>query len=109
MKSPQSEKARLDKVTVQAITEVAQGIETKIEKHGKPEVSFPIRSLGNVRYDPKKGFFEIGTGKSVRAWTGNTAKTFAQTLKMIALSKAPARTSHFATSRATYYQPKNCS
>ena len=45
MKSPQEEKARLDKVTVQAITEVAQGIETKIAKHGKPEVSFPVRSL----------------------------------------------------------------
>ena len=34
MKSPKLEKARLDKVTVRAITEVAQGIETKIAKHG---------------------------------------------------------------------------
>ena len=32
MKSPKSEKDRLDKVTVQAITSVAQGLETKIEK-----------------------------------------------------------------------------
>ena len=44
MKSPQSEKARLDKVTVRAITEVARGIETKIERHGKPEVAFQVRS-----------------------------------------------------------------
>ena len=77
MKSPKDEKARLDKVTVQAITDVAQGIETKIAQHGKPEVSFPVRSLSNVRYDPKKGFFEIGKGKSVRTLTVNTAKTFA--------------------------------
>lgn len=107
MKSPQSEKARLDKVTVAAITSVAQGIETKIEKRGKPEVSFPVRSLGNVRYDPKKGFFEIGKGKSVRALTVNTAKTFAQTLKMMALSRELVLTSDFATKRDAYYQSKN--
>src|SRR6185436_956979 len=99
MKSPQSEKARLDKVTVSAITEVAQGIEKRIEKRGKPEVSFPVRSLSNVRYDPKKGFFEIGKGKSVRTLTVNTAKTFAQTLKMMALSKELVETSDFATKR----------
>lgn len=107
MKSPQSEKARLDKVTVQAITNVAQGLETKISKRGKPEVSFPVRSLSNVRYDPKKGFFEIGKGKSVRALTVNTAKTFAQTLKMMALSKELVLTSDFATKRDAYYQSKN--
>ena len=107
MKSPQDEKARLDKVTVRAITEVAQGIETKISKHGKPEVAFPVRSLSNVRYDPKKGFFEIGKGKSVRALTVNTAKTFAQTLKMMALSKELVQTSDFATKRDAYYQSKN--
>jgi DNA topoisomerase-6 subunit A len=107
MKSPKLEKARLDKVTVQAITEVAQGIETKIAKHGKPEVAFPVRSLSNVRYDPKKGFFEIGKGKSVRALTVNTAKTFAQTLKMMALSKELVQTSDFATKRDAYYQSKN--
>jgi len=107
VKSPQSEKARLDKVTVQAITDVAQGIETKIEKHGKPEVAFPVRSLSNVRYDPKKGFFEIGKGKSVRALTVNTAKTFAQTLKMMALSKELVSSNDFATKRDAYYQSKN--
>jgi DNA topoisomerase-6 subunit A len=107
MKSPQSEKARLDKVTVQAITGVAQGIESKIAKRGKPEVAFPVRSLSNVRYDPKKGFFEIGKGKSVRALTVNTAKTFAQTLKMMALSRELVLTSDFATKRDAYYQSKN--
>jgi DNA topoisomerase-6 subunit A len=107
MKSPQSEKARLDKITLQAISEVAQGIETKIERHGKPEVNFPVRSLSNVRYDPKKGFFEIGKGKSTRTLTVNTAKTFAQTLKMMALSKELVETNDFATKRDAYYQSKN--
>ncbi len=107
MKSPQMEKTRLDKVTVEAITALAQGIESRIEKLGKPEVSFPVRSLSNVRYDPKKGFFEIGKGRSVRALTVNTAKTFAQTLKMMALSRELVLTSDFATKRDAYYQSKN--
>jgi DNA topoisomerase-6 subunit A len=107
MKSPQSEKARLDRVTLQAIAGVASTIESKIEKHGKPEVAFPVRSLSNVRYDPKKGFFEIGKGKSTRTLTVNTAKTFAQTLKMMALSKELVDTNDFATKRDAYYQSKN--
>jgi DNA topoisomerase-6 subunit A len=107
MKSPQSEKARLDRVTLQAIAGVASSIETKIEKHGKPEVAFPVRSLSNVRYDPRKGFFEIGKGKSTRTLTVNTAKTFAQTLKMMALSKELVDTNDFATKRDAYYQSKN--
>jgi DNA topoisomerase-6 subunit A len=107
MKSPQGEKQRLDAVTVKAITSVARDIDERIDKKAKPEVAFPIRSLGNVRYDPKKGYFEIGKGKSVRTLTVNTAKTFAQTLRMMALSKELVRTSDFATKRDAYYQSKN--
>jgi DNA topoisomerase-6 subunit A len=107
MKSPQTEKARLDRVTVKAIESVAEGIEHRIEKHTKPEVAFPVRSLSNVHYDPKRGWFEIGKGKSVRTLTVNTAKTFAQTLKMMALSKELVETSDFATKRDAYYQSKN--
>ncbi len=106
-KSPQSEKARLDRVTVGAIVDVAKSIESRIERHVKPEVAFPVRSLGNVRYDPKKGWFEIGRGKSTRTLTVNTAKTFAQTLKMMALSKELVETHDFATKRDAYYQSKN--
>jgi DNA topoisomerase-6 subunit A len=107
VKSPQTEKARKDRVTVKAIEEVARSIDQRIEKQGKPEVSYPVRSLSNVRYDPKKGFFEIGKGKSTRTLTVNTAKTFAQTLKMMALSKELVETSDFATKRDAYYQSKN--
>ena len=107
MKSPQAEKAAKDKNTVKAIVEVASSIENRIEARGKPEVTFPIRSLGNVHYDPKKGWFEIGKGKSIRTLTVNTAKTFAQTLKMMALSKELVETSDFATKRDAYYQSKN--
>ena len=107
MKSPKTEKARKDKVTIKAIDGVASGIAGKIAKLEKPEVAFPVRSLGNVRYDPKKGYLEIGRDKSVRTLTVNTAKTFAQTLKMMSLSKELVGTDDFATKRDAYYQSKN--
>jgi len=106
-RSPQTQKKRMDRVTVKAIVDVASGIDQKIRKRAKPEVVFPVRSLGNVRYDPRKGYFEIGREKSRRTLTVNTAKTFAQTLSMMSLSKELVETNDFATKRDAYYQSKN--
>jgi DNA topoisomerase-6 subunit A len=107
VKSQQSEKNRLDRVTVKAIVDVATEIDRKIRKRAKPEVTFPVRSLGNVRYEPKKGYFEIGRASSKRTLTVSTAKTFAQTLSMMSLSKELVETNDFATKRDAYYQSKN--
>ncbi len=107
MKSPKSQQARADRTTVKAITDVASGVEKKIARLRKPEISFPVRSLSNVRYDTRKGYFEIGRDRSRRTLTVNTAKTFAQTLKMMALSKELVETRDFATKRDAYYQSKN--
>ena len=81
----------------------------QVDKDEKPELKTPVRSLSNVRYDVKKGYFEIGRDKSSRTLTVNTAKTFAQTLKMMSLSKELVETSDFATKRDAYYQSKNWS
>ena len=107
MSSPKQHKEKPDKLTIKAIEGVAGNVAGKIGKLSKPEVVFPVRSLSNVRYDPKKGYFEIGRGKSSRTLTVNTAKTFAQTLKMMALSKELVETNDFATKRDAYYQSKN--
>ncbi len=107
MKPPRRERARLDRVTVEAITGVARGVAERIARLRKPEVVFPVRSLGNVRYSAKSGYFEIGSDKSVRSLSVTTAKTFAQTLKMMSLSKQLVETSDFATKRDAYYQSKN--
>ena len=58
-----------------SITDVAAGIDRKIGRLSKPEVAFPVRSLGNVKYDPRKGYFQIGKEKSTRTLTVNTACT----------------------------------
>jgi len=105
--SAKAEKTRRDRITVRSIIDVAAGISARIDKLRKPEVVFPVRSLGNVHYSPKKGYFEIGKEKSVRSLSVNTAKTFAQTLKMMSLSKELVETNDFATKRDAYYQSKN--
>jgi DNA topoisomerase-6 subunit A len=103
-------KAKLDKrdnKTVTLITDTAKSVHKDINRQAKPDLEFPIRSLGNVSYSPKKGFFEIGKQKKTRTLTVNTVKSFAQTLRMMGLSKELVETGDFATKRDAYYQSKN--
>lgn len=97
----------LDVQTVQLIESTARTIHQKIKRRIKPEVKLPVRSLGNVSYSEKKGFLEIGRQKKIRTLTVNTVKTFAQTLRMMALSKELIENNDFATKRDAYYQSKN--
>jgi DNA topoisomerase-6 subunit A len=98
---------KLDAVTVSVIKDSATGVHQKILKKGKPELAFPIRSLQNVSYAQDKGYFEIGRQKKTRTLTVNTVKSFAQTLRMMGLSKQLVETNDFATKRDAYYQSKN--
>jgi len=92
---------------VKQIKTTATKVREKINKKKKPEISIPIRSLSNVNYDPKKGFFELKGEKKTRALTVNTIKSFAQTLKMMALSKDVVEKDDMATKREAYYVSKN--
>ncbi len=98
---------KLDELTVRLIHETAKDVHGAILKHQKPDLAFPIRSLKNVLYSAKKGYFEIGRQKKIRTLTVNTVKTFAQTLRMMGLSKELIETNDFATKRDAYYQSKN--
>lgn len=89
------------------IREMAAGVHTKINNRAKPSMKFPLRALSNVKYAPKVGYFEIMKGVKERTLTVNTVKTFAQTLKMMSLSKNLIETSDFAAKRDVYYQSKN--
>ena len=107
MKDPTATKKKLDGATVRAIDKSAQAVYDKVKRKKKPEMHLPVRSLGNVKYSARRGFFEIGRQKKVRTLTVNTVKTFAQTLKMMCLSKELVQTDDFATKRDAYYQSKN--
>lgn len=99
--------AAQDKLTVDLIKTAASEVHTDILKDRKPDLSFPVRALGNVTYSDKKGYFEIGRQKKVRTLTVNTVKSFAQTLRMMGLSKELVENNDFATKRDAYYQSKN--
>ena len=96
-----------DTNVVPKIKKEARAVEESILKKKTPSLKFPIRSLANVRYLEKEGYFEIRGKKKERTLTVNTVKTFAQTLRMMALSKTLVETDDMATKREAYYVSKN--
>ncbi|MBW2294034.1 MAG: DNA topoisomerase IV subunit A [Deltaproteobacteria bacterium] len=100
-------KTKADRTTLRLIEQSATEVYETIKRLRKPDLTFPVRSLGNVSYSKKKGYFEIGKQKKTRTLTVNTVKGFAQTLRMMALSKQLVETNDFATKRDAYYQSKN--
>ena len=107
LKEIQARNKQLDQEALRRIEATARDVYTKVGKRKKPEVELPIRSLGNVTYSRQRGYLEIGKQRKVRTLTVNTVKTFAQTLRMMSLSKELIETHDFATKRDAYYQSKN--
>ena len=101
-----AKKKKNPKMTKMIQTE-ASGIHRRIISGKKPSMKFPIRSLANVRYRPKVGYFELKGRKKERTLTVGTVKTFAQTLRMMALSKDLVEQDDIATKREAYYVSKN--
>jgi DNA topoisomerase VI subunit A len=89
------------------IQKESKTIQGHILKGSKPSMKFPVRSLQNVKYTPSVGYFELKGRKKERTLTVSTVKTFAQTLKMISLSKELVETDDIATKREAYYVSKN--
>ena len=74
----------------------------------KPTMKLPVRSLSQRRaISPQRGYFEMAGQKKERTLTVNTVKTFAQTLRMVALSKELVENDDIATKREAYYVSKN--
>ncbi len=95
------------RATVGKIRSKAADVHQRILKKQKPSLKFPLRSLSNVKYDPKKGFLEMRGRKKERTLTVSTVKTFAQTLRMMSLSKELIEQDDIATKREAYYVSKN--
>lgn len=92
-----------------AITRIADEIhQVIVKKRRKPALSFPIRSLSNVKYDTRRGHFEI-LGKTVtRTLSYNTVKTFAQSMRLLATTKNDLLDKDdIAGKREVYYNSKS--
>ncbi len=96
-----------DEETRDRIDQTARRVYDVIHKRGRPDLSLPVRGLSNVSYDAKRGYLEIGRQRKVRTLSVNTVKNFAQTLRMMALSKDLISSNDFATKREAYYISKN--
>ncbi len=92
---------------IEKIREEADDVYSRIRKNKKPQMKLPIRSLSNVNYRPRTGYFQLNGKTKIRTLTVNTVKTFAQTLKMLAMSKDLIGTSRHSTKREAYYQAYN--
>lgn len=93
--------------SAEKIKKIANMVYSTILKRKQPELQMPLRSLSNVHYDPEEGYFELMGKTKERTLTASTIKTFAQTLKMMALSKNITETNDMATKREAYYVSKN--
>tara|TARA_Y100000310_G_C20587132_1_gene766038 strand:- start:245 stop:1336 length:1092 start_codon:yes stop_codon:yes gene_type:complete len=92
---------------IKRIKELAEEIYKKIKHHTQPELEMPIRSLTNVEYNDKDGYFKLLGRKKTRTLTASTIKTFAQSLRMMGLSKELIEAKDIATKREAYYVSKN--
>ncbi len=99
--------SKLDEITIKGIDNCAQYVYTKINKLQKPSLKYPVRSLSNVRYDKRVGHFQLGRSRKERTLSVNTVKSFAQSLKLMSLSKEMVVDDDFATKREAYYVSKN--
>jgi len=101
-----AEKKSNNKVLLK-IQEIAKEVYNKIRLIQQPQLKIPIRSLSNIEYNDKDGYFELKDKKKERNLTASTIKTFAQTLRMMNLSKNLVETDDIATKREAYYVSKN--
>jgi len=89
------------------ITGIAKDIYHKIINKKTPELVSPLRSLNNVKYNEKNGYFELLNKKKTRTLSAASVKTFAQTLRMMTLSRDLVKDDDIATKREAYYVSKN--
>lgn len=99
--------ADLAQVTLESIDQVAGDVYSCIGTGEMPKLSMPQRNLKNVKYDRKIGHFELAGNLKVRTLDVNSVKTFAQTVRLMALAKEMVAEADFATKREAYYVSKN--
>ena len=97
----------LDEQTLAFIEAIAGEVYESILHGDRPSIEVVVRSLRNVTYDPKAGYLELGDIRKRRTLNVNTARSFAQTLRLMAVSRQMVGDNDFATKREAYYVSKN--
>jgi DNA topoisomerase VI subunit A len=105
--NPVTKLTDLDNRTITLIDSIARDIRAEIDQGRLPDIKLPVRSLDNVTYDEARGYFELGDARKIRSLTVTTARSFAQTLRLMATSRTMVDHNDFATKREVYYISKN--
>lgn len=97
------------KIAAERIVNICKNIyDTVMVKHQKPHMTFPVRALSNVKYDIRRGYFEMLGKTSTRTLSYNTVKTFAQSIRLIATTKKDLLDKNdIAGKREIYYNSKS--
>lgn len=106
-RNPERAGGALDQKTIALIDSIAGQVRASVDRGALPEIELPVRNLDNVKYDEAQGYFELGAARKLRTLTVNTARAFAQTLRMMAVSRDMVEHNDFATKREIYYISKN--
>ncbi len=99
----------------ESILECANMVREKIDAGATPQLQLPKRSLSNVTYKPEDeaedgelaGYLKLADDKITRTLSYNTVKSFAQTLRMMALAKDTVEGDEEVSKREAYYISKN--
>jgi DNA topoisomerase-6 subunit A len=94
-------------VVIDKIKSQAGEVYQRIGQRKKPQMKLPIRALSNVKYKPAAGYFQLSGKNKIRTLTVGTVKTFAQTLKMLAMAVELVTSKRHSTKREAYYQAYN--
>lgn len=109
-KSPETSTPDLSRSpALKKLLDSGKDIFKSISNNRRPSLSVPIRSLSNVSFAQRKGFFVIGDKQSKRTLSFQTVKTFAQTVRLMAFAKHLIQTDDFASKREVYYTSKGSS
>ena len=92
---------------IKKIEKISTDVHDEIHKRLPPHLNIPVRSLSNVKFNKIDGYFQISESVKKRTLTAATIKTFAQTIRMMALSKELIKAEDTATKREAYYVSKN--
>ena len=78
---PKRRKSSADKL----IVDTAKHIHADVRRNARPSLRYPVRSLSNVHYDGEGGTFVLNGRMSTRDLSYTTAKTLAQSIRMMSL------------------------
>ena len=89
------------------LKELSKDVYSRILKRIFPELSIPIRSLSNVEYDQKEGYFKNLGKTKIKKLNANSVKSFSQMLLLMNQAKEIALKNETVSKREAYYNAKS--